>query len=141
MTEGHRLTLTYNLYAHEQLGGIFRNPSTLDVTAFDLFQHAKEALANPNFLPEGLYLEDFIEFRVVVVRHLLTKDAGGTLGFHCKHAYAHSNKRLKATLPYAVKGVDAKVFSVFFKLGVHVSMCAVMEGQSHPLPYLLSSNC
>lgn len=53
---------------------------------------------------------------------------GGTLGFYCVHAYAHANDRVVKTLPYALKGVDAVVFSIFQGLNLSVSMRAVMEG-------------
>ena len=50
---GHRITLTYNLYVHEQLGGIFRNPSPVYNDSFTLYGSAKEALSNPDFFPKG----------------------------------------------------------------------------------------
>ena len=50
---GHRITLTYNLYVHEQLGGIFRNPSPVHNDSFTLYYRAKEALSNPDFFPKG----------------------------------------------------------------------------------------
>lgn len=54
VTAGHRITLTYNLYAHEQLGGCFRGPSTVAMDSFSLYHCVKEALAIPDFLPEGM---------------------------------------------------------------------------------------
>ena len=56
VTAGHRITLTYNLYAHEQLGGVFQAPSTIDMDSLTLYHRAKEALASPKFLPDGTYL-------------------------------------------------------------------------------------
>lgn len=55
VTAGHRITLTYNLYAHEQLGGGFRSPSTIDMDSFTLYRNVKDALASPDFLPKGLF--------------------------------------------------------------------------------------
>ncbi|KAL8852145.1 MAG: hypothetical protein Q9221_002968 [Calogaya cf. arnoldii] len=101
---GHRITLTYNLSAHEHLGGVFESPSTIGINYLPLYDHVKEALASPDFFPKG-----------------------GTLGFHCVHAYAHTNDRVAETLPYALKGVDAVVFSIFKRLNLSVSMRAVME--------------
>ncbi|KAL8915126.1 MAG: hypothetical protein Q9172_006955 [Xanthocarpia lactea] len=102
---GHRITLTYNLYVHEQLGGIFRNPSPVHNDSFTLYCRAKEALSNPDFFPKG-----------------------GTLGFHCEHAYAHANSKTVRTLPFALKGIDAIIFSIFADLGIPVSLRAVMKG-------------
>ncbi|KAL8636521.1 MAG: hypothetical protein Q9226_009245 [Calogaya cf. arnoldii] len=107
VTAGHRITLTYNLYAHEQLGGIFESPSTIDMNCLTLYDPVKEALASPEFFPKG-----------------------GTLGFHCVHAYAHTNDRVVETLPYALKGVDAVVFSIFKGLNLSVSMRAVIEKEN-----------
>ena len=53
VTEGHRITLTYNLYAHEQLGGILRNPATVNRESFTFYRCVKEALVSPNFFPKG----------------------------------------------------------------------------------------
>ncbi len=53
---------------------------------------------------------------------------GGTLGFYCRHAYAHANKNHNKRLPLALKGVDAMFYSVFHNLGLQVDMHAVMEG-------------
>ena len=60
VTAGHRITLTYNLYAHEQLGACFASPSTIDVDSPTLYQPVKEALASPDFLPEGTLLFSFL---------------------------------------------------------------------------------
>lgn len=51
--EGHRITLSYNLYAHEQLGGVFRGASTIDANSFTLYHRIKEALASPDFFPKS----------------------------------------------------------------------------------------
>ncbi|KAL8672749.1 MAG: hypothetical protein Q9168_002803 [Polycauliona sp. 1 TL-2023] len=110
VTAGHRITLTYNLYAHEQLGGVSRNPSTIGTDTFALYHRIKEALASSEFFPQG-----------------------GTLGFHCVHAYAHANDRVVKPLPNALKGADAVIYSIFKALGVPVNMRAVMEGQYEDL--------
>ncbi|KAL9601098.1 MAG: hypothetical protein Q9179_002986 [Wetmoreana sp. 5 TL-2023] len=104
VTAGHRVTLTYNLYARCQLGGIFRSLSPVTMDSFFLYHRVKEALASPDFFPEG-----------------------GTLGFHCTHAYAHTNGSLIRHLPFALKGKDAVIFAVFDRLGLSVKLHGVME--------------
>ncbi len=52
---------------------------------------------------------------------------GGTLGFYCRHAYAHANEKHNKRLPLALKGVDAMFYSVFHHLGLQVDIRAVME--------------
>jgi hypothetical protein len=45
---------------------------------------------------------------------------GGTMGFYCSHTYAHTLKNTESLMPYALKGVDATLFSVFHVLGMNV---------------------
>ena len=124
VTSGHRITLTYNLYAHEQLGGCFRNPSTVATDSFSLYHCVKEALASPDFLPKGMSRACFL----VLHAHLLP--SGGFLGFHCVHAYPHANDKITKTMPFALKGVDAMIFSMFHSLHLKVGMHGVLEGKS-----------
>ncbi|KAL8690211.1 MAG: hypothetical protein Q9218_004293 [Villophora microphyllina] len=105
VTAGHRITLTYNPYAREQLGTMFRQPSPNSTDSFMLSYRAKEALADPSFFPNG-----------------------GTLGFHCTHAYAHQNNDGHRNLALALKGADAMILAAFHNLGLHVEMRVVMEG-------------
>jgi hypothetical protein len=51
---GHRVTLTYNLYMHEQLGGIMRQHKTVGLDSYTLYHRVKEALASADFLKNGM---------------------------------------------------------------------------------------
>ena len=42
------------------------------------------------------------------------------MGFYCSHTYAHTLKNTESLMPYALKGVDATLFSVFHVLGMNV---------------------
>ncbi|KAL9599312.1 MAG: hypothetical protein Q9219_003939 [cf. Caloplaca sp. 3 TL-2023] len=107
VTEGHRVTLTYNLYAHEQVGDILPNPSPVGTNSFVLYHRAKEALSSPDFLPEGG------QFFVSAASHWLTIDGqAGPLDFIVR-------------MP--LEGIDAVIFSVFDRLGFSVSLHAVIE--------------
>ncbi len=55
MTEGHRITLTYNLYAVSRRIGHEGKTEGLDVTGLPLYHAVKDALGNPSFLPKGAY--------------------------------------------------------------------------------------
>lgn len=57
ITTGHRITLTYNLYAYDQLDGFSLEPSRIDRDSYTLYHRVKEALASPGFLPEGWFSE------------------------------------------------------------------------------------
>ena len=53
VTDGHRITLTYNLYAHEQVSIIYEPLESLEIKSLALYNCAREALACPDFLPRG----------------------------------------------------------------------------------------
>lgn len=123
VTSGHRVTLTYNLYVHERVGGIMRDPPTLDLSSMVLYHQVKEALASPAFMKDG-------QFPMLLSRnHLLTYSPhlGGTLGFYCRHAYAHTNDYHNERLPMALKGLDAVFYATFYHLVHSVGMHAVMD--------------
>ena len=53
---------------------------------------------------------------------------GGTLGFYCQHAYAHTNEHHCNSLPCALKGVDAIFHSIFCQMGLDAKVRHVKEG-------------
>ena len=120
---GHRITLTYNLYVHERVGGIMRDFSTHDLGSTVLYHRVKEALASPAFMKNGQ------SPKLVFGTHLLISflNLGGTLGFYCRHAYAHTSDYHKERLPMALKGLDAICYAIFYRLGLTVRMHAVMK--------------
>lgn len=123
VTSGHRVTLTYNLYVHERVGGIMRDLPTPDLSSMVLYHQVKEALASPAFMKDGKSPKLFSR------NHLLTSSPhlGGTLGFYCQHAYAHTSDYHNERLPMALKGLDAVFYAIFYHLGHSVGMHAVMD--------------
>lgn len=53
VTSGHRVTLTYNLYATKGLGALAGSVSGLDASKFPVYQSMKQAITDPAFLPRG----------------------------------------------------------------------------------------
>jgi hypothetical protein len=53
VTEGHRVTLTYNLYVVENMGGVVQTHPTVDATYFPLLESAERLLEDPNFMRNG----------------------------------------------------------------------------------------
>lgn len=104
VTSGHRITLTYNLYLHDRVGGVVRQPPTIEVDQYPLHNVMMEALKSPDFMPDG-----------------------GTLGFYCEHAYAHTNDRLKKQLPHALKGADAIFYTVCRQVGLDVNVKPILD--------------
>ena len=101
---GHRITLTYNLYVRECIGGIIRHKQSVNSDVSGLSHKVKKLLSDPAFMTKG-----------------------GMLGFYCQHAYAHTNRDLSSRLPYALKGVDAYIYSIFHHIGLETKIRPVME--------------
>lgn len=51
---GHRITLTYNLYVSEHIGGVLQRFPTADPSLYPLFEGVKQMLDNPAFMTEGM---------------------------------------------------------------------------------------
>lgn len=101
---GHRVTLTYNLYVRERVGGIIRHKQSVNSDVCGLSYKVKNLLRDPAFMTKG-----------------------GMLGFYCQYAYAHTNRDLSSRLPYALKGVDAHIYSIFHHVGLETKIRPVME--------------
>jgi hypothetical protein len=102
---GHRITLTYQLYVSEHVGGVLHHHfPTADPTLYPLYQSVKAMLESPAFMKNG-----------------------GILGFHCTHQYAHTNGTANRRLPHALKGIDVVLYSVFRSLGLNVHVRPVLE--------------
>ncbi|USP77941.1 hypothetical protein yc1106_05215 [Curvularia clavata] len=104
VTKGHRITLTYNLFAAPGVGDLAGNSPAMDVKQLPLFKKIRDALQDENFMPKG-----------------------GYLGVFCQHAYAHSTKEGAKALPTVLKGVDMAVYSVFKRLGQRVKVRPVFD--------------
>lgn len=104
VTSGHRITLTYNLYA--------RNMSSTDAP------HAGRGLMDPTQLPlHGILHSLFLQENFM--------PGGGYLGVHTSHAYPHTSK--SACLPATLKGIDMAVWETFRSLGCVVKLRPVVE--------------
>ncbi|KAI1491165.1 hypothetical protein F5X96DRAFT_490204 [Biscogniauxia mediterranea] len=106
LSEGHRLTLTYNLYVVRGVGQLAGSSPALDFQSLPLYQKVKEALSNPIFMPEG-----------------------GYIGIYCTHAYPHNSKLGQESLPGILKGADMAVYTVFRALGLKVKVKTVLDDE------------
>lgn len=104
VTSGHRITLTYNLYA--------RNTSSTDGP------QAGRGLMDPTQLPlHGILHSLFLKENFM--------PGGGYLGVHTSHAYPHTST--SACLPATLKGTDMMVWETFRSLGCGVKLRPVVE--------------
>ena len=96
VTEGYRVTLTYNLYSNTQLDipGIV---SIVDVTSNPFYNELRLAISNPHFMRDG-----------------------GVLGFSCHHAYVFKDLNVATNLPCLLKGSDRIVYVAVKSLGLPV---------------------
>ncbi|KAL3469173.1 hypothetical protein BJX99DRAFT_241925 [Aspergillus californicus] len=105
VTQGDRITLTYNLYVTEPVGGVIPSPTSIvDPKTLPMYEWVKDLLAQQAFMKDG-----------------------GVLGMFCSHAYAHSSKIAKFQLPRALKGADLVLYAVFKSLGIDIEVLPVLE--------------
>ncbi|KAI9372812.1 hypothetical protein BJX61DRAFT_533642 [Aspergillus egyptiacus] len=103
--QGDRVTLTYNLYVTEPVGGVIPSPTSIvDPKTLPIYGWVKDLMAKGEFMKDG-----------------------GVLGIFCSHAYAHSSKLAKTQLPRALKGADLVLYAVFKSLGIDVEVLPVLE--------------
>jgi hypothetical protein len=55
---------------------------------------------------------------------------GGTLGFYCAHKYAHTRTGMQNLMPFALKGIDVVLFSVFRSLGFNVTVRPILDSDA-----------
>lgn len=109
VTSGHRLTLTYQLYVSEQLGGVVHPQfPTADPKLYPLYSSVREMLESPAFMKSG-----------------------GVLGFYCTHKYAHTDGTANERLPHALKGIDVVMFTIFRALGLAVHVRPILDVEFH----------
>ncbi|KAL3419488.1 oxidoreductase [Phlyctema vagabunda] len=104
---GHRVTLTYNLYVSEQVGGLLQRFPTADPSLYPLYAKVKNLLKDESF-----------------------ESGGATMAFFCAHQYAHTRSQSIELLPFALKGIDVAVFSVFKALGLMPSIRPILDNDN-----------
>ncbi|KAJ5790206.1 uncharacterized protein N7518_007217 [Penicillium psychrosexuale] len=104
ITEGERITLTYNLYITEPVGGSIPPSMIVDPKSFPLYGYLQELIMEPGFMQKG-----------------------GALGFYCSHAYPHASDEAPMLLPRALKGADLVLYSVFKSLGIKIEVVPVIQ--------------
>ncbi|KAK3361121.1 oxidoreductase [Lasiosphaeria ovina] len=106
---GHRVTLTYNLYAVP--ADTTRYDAVRAVTS-PLVGHMDALLGNKDFMPKG-------EPESPVILHVC-----GYLGFYTTHAYAHTSDDFD---PSSLKGVDMVIWQGFQRLGCGVCLRPILN--------------
>ncbi|KAG7053496.1 P4Hc domain containing protein [Colletotrichum scovillei] len=99
---GHRVTLTYNLYATAGNGELAGETSAFSPTSLPLYSQIVDLLGSKKFQ---------------------SKDR--LLGVYSTHAYPHTEK--EHGLPFCLKGLDMVLYNTFKSLGLKVNLCAILE--------------
>ena len=101
MTEGHRVTMTFNLYSSVELATATSKDLIVDYTSSPFYHELQSAIRNPAFMKEG-----------------------GILAFPCQHYYIEVKEKLNhaENLPVLLKGSDNVVYSVAKLLSLNVSV-------------------
>lgn len=102
VTSGHRITLTYNLYASSSTGSPRVGNGLMDPTQLPLYNILHSLFLQESFMPDG-----------------------GYLGVHTSHAYPHTSK--SARLPSTLKGADMIAWETFRSLGCGVRLRPVAD--------------
>ncbi|ERF68495.1 hypothetical protein EPUS_05634 [Endocarpon pusillum Z07020] len=102
VTAGHRITLTYQLYVSECIGGLVQPQLQMpDSKFYPMYRCIKDMLASPTFMKNG-----------------------GILGFHCVYQYPEKfeGTYFYERYPRTLKGIDAVIFAIFraLELTVHI---------------------
>jgi hypothetical protein len=53
VTQGHRITLTYNLFYASGVGEVAGSGPVMSAESLPLYEKIQEALAQPDFMPDG----------------------------------------------------------------------------------------
>ena len=104
VTEGHRITLTYNLYAKMCETKAIEAIPLHDTSINPLYKELSAALHHPHFMR-----------------------GGGVLGFVCQHKYACTDLNSTSSLPRLLKGADEIIYSVAKSLGLSVIVKPVIK--------------
>ncbi|KAF9872478.1 oxidoreductase [Colletotrichum karsti] len=99
---GHRVILTYNLYATRGNGFLAGQGSAISPLSLPLYNQIKALVTSDKF-----------------------QNKQRLLGFYSAHAYPHTDK--EHGLPFCLKGVDMALYEIFKSMGLKIHLCAIVE--------------
>ncbi|KAI4722346.1 hypothetical protein E4T48_01286 [Aureobasidium sp. EXF-10727] len=104
VTAGHRITLTYNLYASRGSGLLAGKKHNLDATRLPLYRPLVDLMRCRTFMSEG-----------------------GFMAIGLAHAYAHTHALLHRNMPGAIKGADMMLYETLLGLHLRAEFIRVMD--------------
>lgn len=133
VTEGHRVTLTYNLfwaaYGPAAQGGRL---NALDLKSTVFFSALQKLLDCPGFHPKGCYSRSLTYAECSALGSYCANSlTGGLLGFTCTHAYPHSSQLTLHKLHHTLKGIDMLVYQALMRLVGNARVSAVLDDSEY----------
>ncbi|CAD0094426.1 unnamed protein product, partial [Aureobasidium mustum] len=104
VTAGHRVTLTYNLYASRGSGFLAGQKHSMDATHLPTYQPLINLLRSRTFMAEG-----------------------GSMAIGLAHAYPYTHALMHRQLPSALKGADMMLYEVLLALNLRAELIRVMD--------------
>ncbi|KAF4954426.1 hypothetical protein FGADI_5292 [Fusarium gaditjirri] len=110
VTEGHRVTLTYNLFwTNYGPASMSDNLQALDQEALHFYNALEKLLKNKHLMKEGL------------------------VGFSCTHAYPHTSKSSTGNLHHMLKGIDMVVYQALKRILGTAEVAALVDDEEYRL--------
>ncbi|KAF5572387.1 hypothetical protein FPANT_13125 [Fusarium pseudoanthophilum] len=108
VTEGHRVTLTYNLFwTNYGPASMSNNLRALDQESLHFFNALEKLLENKHLMKEGL------------------------VGFSCTHAYPHTSKSSTSNLHHTLKGIDMVVYQALKRILGTAEVAALVDDEEY----------
>jgi hypothetical protein len=104
VTAGHRVTLTYNLYASRGSGLLAGKNHSMDATRLPVHRPLVNLLRSPTFMSEG-----------------------GLMAIGLAHAYPYTHALLHRNMPAALKGADMMLYEVLLALNLRAEFIRIMD--------------
>ncbi|KAM5355088.1 hypothetical protein ACJ41O_001734 [Fusarium nematophilum] len=127
VTDGHRVTLTYNLFwTSYGPASMAHHLHALDQESLHFFSALEELLTCAEFLEDGIYPPfkasqpsnaDFF--------------TGGLVGFTCTHAYPHTSKSSLGMIHHSLKGIDMVVYQALTRILGAAQVTAVLDKKKY----------
>jgi hypothetical protein len=104
ITAGHRVTLTYNLYASRGSGLLAGKNHSMDATRLPIYRPLVNLLRSQTFMNEG-----------------------GLMAIGLAHTYPYTHALLHRNMPAALKGADMMLYEVLLALNLRAEFVRVMD--------------
>ncbi|THV99086.1 hypothetical protein D6D27_01152 [Aureobasidium pullulans] len=104
VTAGHRITLTYNLYASRGSGLLAGTKHSLDAIHLPIYRPLMNLLGSRSFMPSG-----------------------GRTAIGLAHAYPYTHSTLHRSMPEALKGADMMLYEALLASGLGIEFIRIMD--------------